>query len=64
MKIGTPFSDRVAIGAYNSDIHSLKGCNYSSYIYSGYQSLPYFIPFRALTNKDFDNLIVSGKNMA
>jgi hypothetical protein len=62
---GTRFSDRVAIGAYAMDIHGLSGCTYPSYIAAaGHETLPFFIPFRALTNRDVDNLLVAGKTMA
>jgi hypothetical protein len=27
-------------------------------------TLPFFIPFRALTNRSFDNMLVAGKTMA
>jgi hypothetical protein len=62
---GTAFTDRVAIGAYAMDIHGLSGCHYPSYIAAaGHETLPFFIPFRALTNRDVNNLLVAGKTMA
>jgi hypothetical protein len=64
-KTGTAFDDRVAIGTYAMDIHGLSGCRYPAYIaQAGHETLPFFIPFRALTNKDVDNLLVAGKTMA
>eukprot|EP01120_Amphizonella_sp_Union-15-10_P014259 TRINITY_DN6856_c0_g1_i2.p1 TRINITY_DN6856_c0_g1~~TRINITY_DN6856_c0_g1_i2.p1 ORF type:complete len:584 (+),score=79.27 TRINITY_DN6856_c0_g1_i2:45-1796(+) len=66
---GTPYFDRVAIGAYNVDIHPGL-CKFPPHILSFMKSdkinkvLPYFIPFRALTNKKYLNLLVSGKLMA
>lgn len=62
---GKRFADRVAIGSYAMDIHGLSGCRYPSYIASaGHETLPFYIPFRALTNRDVDNLLVAGKTMA
>ena len=62
---GTQFPDRVAIGSYAIDVHGLTGCRYPSYIASaGHLTLPFFIPFRALTNRDVNNLLVAGKTMA
>jgi hypothetical protein len=62
---GKRFADRVAIGSYAMDIHGLSGCNYPSYIAAaGHETLPFYIPFRALTNKDISNLLVAGKTMA
>lgn len=62
---GKRFADRVAIGAYAMDIHGLSGCSYPSYIAAaGHETLPFYIPFRALTNKDIGNLLVAGKTMA
>lgn len=29
--ISTPFADRLALGFYNMDIHSIKNCQYDSY---------------------------------
>jgi len=66
--VGTVWPDRVAIGAYDVDIHSDYGmpCTYPEYMLnmSKYQVLPYFIPFRAMTNKDIGNMLVAGKTMA
>jgi len=62
---GKRFADRVAIGSYAMDIHGLSGCSYPSYIAAaGHETLPFYIPFRALTNKDIGNLLVAGKTMA
>lgn len=62
---GTPFSDAVGIGSYVVDLRLVTGCSRPSYI-SGVpaQTAPFLIPFRALTNRDFDNLLVAGKSMA
>jgi hypothetical protein len=59
---GTQFPDRVALGCYDIDVHSIYGCKYPGYIH--HKILPYFIPFRALTNQKIMNLIVTGKTMA
>lgn len=62
---GKRFRDRIAIGAYAMDIHGLSGCRYPSYVQAaGHETLPFFIPFRALTNRDVSNLLVAGKTMA
>ncbi|UJR33832.1 hypothetical protein I4U23_021256 [Adineta vaga] len=61
---GYIFDDRVCIGAYNVDIHRMPQCNYPSYMKTPYSILPYYIPLRAMTNRDIDNLIVIGKTMA
>lgn len=64
-RTGKRFADRVAIGSYAMDIHGLSGCSYPSYIAAaGHETLPFYIPFRALTNKDIGNLLVAGKTMA
>jgi hypothetical protein len=63
--VGLIYPDRVAIGNYPCDIHSLKGCKYKDYMKNiEYQTLPFFIPFRAMTNRVYGNLMVSGKTMA
>ncbi|MCA9241866.1 MAG: FAD-dependent oxidoreductase, partial [Planctomycetales bacterium] len=61
---GAQFHDRVALGAYAADIHPLAGCEYPAAEAMNPQTLPYYLPYRALTNRDFDNLLVAGKTMA
>ncbi|MBI5532043.1 MAG: FAD-dependent oxidoreductase [Deltaproteobacteria bacterium] len=61
---GKRFIDRIAIGVYNGDIHPMKGCSYPGYVSSELQALPFYIPLRALTNRDVANLLVAGKTMA
>jgi hypothetical protein len=67
-KTGTAFPDRVGLGAYAVDVHGLRnGCSYPAFIdrfSAAHDTLPYFIPFRALTNQGVDNLLVAGKTMA
>lgn len=63
-RTGRAFADRVAIGLYNGDIHPLRTCNYPAYLYHEVSAYPFFIPLRALTNRDVDNLLVAGKTMA
>jgi hypothetical protein len=63
-RTGTPFDDRIALGAYPADMHPLAGCTYPDYILDEHETLPFFIPFRALTNDRLDNLLVAGKTMA
>jgi hypothetical protein len=61
--LGEKFFDRVAIHTYAIDIHPLAG---KSCYKEPANSLPppYYIPFRALTNRDVKNLLVAGKTMA
>lgn len=61
---GRAFEDRVAIGLYNVDIHPVRNCKYPDYIYKYYPILPFFIPFRSLTNSKIKNLLVGGRSMA
>ncbi|CAF4116142.1 unnamed protein product [Rotaria sp. Silwood2] len=61
---GYIFDDRLCIGAYNVDIHSMIQCTYLSYIRESYPILPYYILLCAMTNRDIDHLIVIGKTMA
>ncbi len=62
---GTRFADRIAIGAYAIDIHPLRTCTLPAYVTAaGGEPLPFYLPFRALTNRDVDNLLVAGKTMA
>jgi len=63
-KTGTKFDDRIALGAYPADIHGLAGCDYPPYIVAAHDTLPFYIPLRALTNKRVGNLLVAGKTMA
>ncbi len=58
----TVFPDRVAIGMYNMDVHSIKNCTYGSYPQN--YPLPFFLPIRAFSNQDYDNLITTGRAMA
>lgn len=58
----TAFADRVALGFYNMDIHSIKNCQYDSYPQNN--PLPFFLPLRAFTNSKVSNLIVAGRAMA
>ncbi|MFM7206883.1 MAG: FAD-dependent oxidoreductase [Planctomycetaceae bacterium] len=63
-KTGTVFPDRVALGAYPADIHPIAGCEMPAYCRAAHDTLPFCIPFRALTHRDFGNLLVVGKTMA
>lgn len=60
---GEQFPDRVGIGSYVADFHGLTTCELPKYM-NRTATLPFFIPFRALTNKSFDNFLVAGKTMA
>jgi len=47
------------------DIHPIKNCTYPDEGNNKhYLPLPYFIPYRALTNKKYENLLVSGRSMS
>jgi hypothetical protein len=67
-KTGKPFVDRVAITAYDYDIHPMNGYTIADYGFDPEKKdinpKPFFIPFRALTNTTYNNLLVAGKNMA
>ena len=58
----TPFTDRVSLGFYNMDIHSIKNCQYDYYPQN--EPLPFFLPARAFTSSKLSNLIVAGRAMA
>ena len=58
----TIFPDRMSIGMYNMDLHSIDGCEYEPFPQK--YPLPFFIPLRAYSNKDTDNLIVAGRALA
>jgi len=61
-------ADRVAIGLHGCDIwgHRMKPFqgDYPPYMQKSYPVAPSFIPFRALTNANVSNLLVSGVSMA
>lgn len=61
---GEEFPDRIALGAYPADIHGLATCEVPAYLHEAHDTLPFHIPFRALTNSKLDNLLVAGKTMA
>lgn len=61
---GTKFADRIALGAYAADIHPMAGRKYLHSDEIEKPTLPFYIPYRALTNRDYDNLLVAGKTMA
>jgi hypothetical protein len=61
---GTKFADRVALGAYPADIHPLASCANPPYALAAHDTLPFMIPFRALTHESLENLLTAGKTMA
>ncbi len=63
-KTGKRFRDRVALGAYGVDIHGLTTCDASPGMGGGHETLPFCIPFRALTHERLTNFLVAGKTMA
>jgi hypothetical protein len=54
----------VALGAYPADIHPISGCTMPAYLVAAHDTLPFCIPFRALTHRELGNLLVAGKTMA
>lgn len=66
LQVGTVFPDRIAIGDYlYADVHRSFVCaaTYPEYL-DDKDLQPFTIPFRALTNIDFGNLLVVGKTIA
>lgn len=63
-RTGTIFPDRVALGAYPADIHPVATCRMPADAAAPPDTLPFCIPFRALTHRDLTNLLVAGKTMA
>lgn len=63
-RTGTVFPDRIALGCYPADIHPISGCTLPAYLTEAHDTLPFCIPFRALTHGQLDNLLVAGKTMA
>lgn len=67
---GVQFEDAVGVGSYAADIHSTWNfdaqgkCAMPAYLNRDILPGPYTIPFRALTNRDVENLLVAGKTMA
>ena len=47
---GTVFPDRISIGMYNMDLHSINNCKYETYAQN--YPLPFFLPIRAYSNID------------
>ena len=64
---GTRFADRVALGAYPMDFHPTT-CKTTPPAHLDvalkHDTLPYYFPLRAFTNRDVGNLIMSGKTLA
>jgi len=63
-RTGKRFRDRVALGAYGVDIHGLTNCDSSPGSGERHETLPFYIPFRALTHERLANFLVAGKTMA
>jgi hypothetical protein len=61
---GTRFPDRIALGAYAADVHGLETCPAPAVPQDSPETLPFYIPFRALTNARLQNFLVAGKTMA
>ncbi len=58
------FIDRVAIGLYPADIHPRMNCSLAPFLLPRWHAYPFYLPLRALTNRDVSNLLVAGKTMA
>ncbi|MEQ8837914.1 MAG: FAD-dependent oxidoreductase, partial [Lacipirellulaceae bacterium] len=50
---GEKFPDRIALGSYAADIHPLTGKILPEYLKEAHDTLPFYIPFRALTHYQF-----------
>eukprot|EP00039_Didymoeca_costata_P000505 m.45887 g.45887 ORF g.45887 m.45887 type:complete len:561 (+) comp10307_c0_seq1:331-2013(+) len=62
---GYRFPDTVALGNYNSDDHQLSICSKPDYMtHNVKDTVPFYIPFRALTHMSVPNMLVAGKTMA
>ncbi len=68
-----PYADSIALGDYlYCDIHALSvetgACfgqdAYPDYLLQDYPLVPYYIPFRAITNAALPNVLTPGKSMA
>ena len=59
LKECTKFPDSVARGNYDIDIHNPEGTGTSHYYFAPGEY--YTVPYRALTAKDMDNLLVAGR---
>ena len=70
--MGYKFFDTVGIGSpqpmFGYDVHRPKWCSFPSYMSKKMRipnsTLPFFIPFRALTVAGAPNMLVAGKSMA
>jgi hypothetical protein len=63
LKTARRFADRVALGAYPADVHPVANYPMPPHLFE-HETLPFFIPFRALTSERYGNLLVAGKTMA
>ncbi len=63
-KTGRVFADRIALGAYVADVHPIMNCECHGAGKDANRTLPFYLPFRALTNDRYGNLLVAGKTMA
>lgn len=53
------FPDTIAVAAYDLDIHNPEGTGTSLYIFEGEDY--YYIPYRSLLPKEYDNMLVAGR---
>jgi hypothetical protein len=65
-RTGRVFGDRVALANYALDIHPIttSSCAGAAGSPVTWHPYPFYIPFRALTNRDTQNLLVAGKTIA
>lgn len=62
LKNCTPFSDSIALGNYEIDIHNPEGTGTELYYFK--EGEYYRIPYRCLLPKEYDNMLVAGRNIS
>lgn len=53
------FEDAIAVAAYDLDIHNPEGSGTTLYVFGGEDY--YYIPYRSLLPKEYDNMLVAGR---
>lgn len=62
LKDCTPFEDSIALGNYEIDIHNPNGTGTELYYFK--EGEYYRIPYRCLVPKEYDNMLVAGRNIS
>lgn len=62
LKSCTPFADSIALGNYEIDIHNPEGTGTELYYFK--EGEYYRIPYRCLLPKEYDNMLVAGRNIS